>query len=80
MLEISNFLTRQFTAELGIRPRHRLKRDEVSHEVSGGDTGGVRGPPRAIKGPLQVSEMGDLEFERNTEWIGRIHKETCDGP
>ena len=45
MIQISNLLARRCNVESRIRLNYELKRGEVSDEESGGDTGGVGGPP-----------------------------------
>ena len=44
LLEISDLVARRCKAESGICFKNRLKRGEVTHEKSGGNTGWVRGP------------------------------------
>ena len=45
IIQISNLLARRCNVESRIRLNHGMQRGEVSDEESGGDTGGVGGPP-----------------------------------
>ena len=45
MIQNSNLLARRCDVESRIRLNYGMKRGEVSDEESGGDTGGVGGPP-----------------------------------
>ena len=51
MLEISDLVARRCKAESGICFKNRLKRGEVTHEKSGGNTG-VSGVPHEGSGGL----------------------------